>query len=315
MGSQMQAPLDEALHHLRMSGTFYCQSEFEAPWGLSFPATPGEARFHAVTGGRAVLRGPGIDPRPLNEGDLVLLPQGAGHELAHDHTSPVRPCSEIRPEYSNHRYAQFRIRGGGPGTSLVCVKLDFDDPTAQRLVSMLPRVIHVPAGDSSDHQSIKGTVGAIATEASGLRPGGETMITRLADVLIIQAIRWWIEHEPESPTGWLTALRDRQIGRIIMLIHRHPAHPWSVGALAAEAAMSRSALTSRFKQLVGESVMGYITGWRMHIALRSLRQGRMDIGKVAEQVGYQSESAFNRAFKRRMGVSPGAVRNGAALSV
>jgi AraC-like DNA-binding protein len=148
----------------------------------------------------------------------------------------------------------------------------------------------------------------IAAEAKELRAGGETIITRLADVLVIQAIRWWIENESDIRVGWLAALKDRQIGCVIALIHRRPEHPWTLSELAAEAAMSRSLLTARFRQIVGQSVMRYLAAWRMHLALRSLKDERVDIGQLAQQVGYESESAFNRAFKRYVGVPPGSMR-------
>jgi AraC-like DNA-binding protein len=312
MQSQRQAPLDsfsEALHYLRMSGTFYCTAEYTAPWAVSLAPTGGEARFHVITAGEAHLHGPGLEPRLLRTGDLVLLPHGAGHELADDPATPVLPDDAIKAEYLSDCYGQFRYRDGND-TRLVCVKAHFEDATAQRLIALLPRIIHVPASDTGARQSIQQTVEFIAQEARMLRPGGETIIKRLADILLIQAIRWWIENEPGARVGWLGALRDRQIGRVLMLIHRFPARDWTIAALAAEVAMSRSALAARFKDLVGESVMRYLVGWRMHLALMSLRQEKIDIGQLAERIGYQSESAFNRAFKRHVGVAPGAVRRG-----
>lgn len=297
----------EALHYLRMSGTFYCTAEYSAPWAVALPPTGGEARFHVITAGQAWLTGEGLGRRLLRQGDLVLLPHGAGHELADDPSTPVLPDDAIRAEYLSECYGQFRYREGND-MRLVCVKARFEDPTAQRLISLLPNIIHVPAADVPTLQSIQQTVNFIAQEARSLRPCGEAIIKRLADILLIQAIRWWIENEPDARLGWLGALRDRQIGRVIMLIHRFPARDWTINALASEVGMSRSALAARFKELVGEPVMRYLVGWRMQLALASLRQGKVDIGKLAESVGYQSESAFNRAFKRFIGVAPGAVR-------
>jgi AraC-like DNA-binding protein len=300
-------PLDEALHYLRMSGTFYCTAAWSAPWAVALPQTGGEARFHVITHGQAFLKGPGIESRHLKRGDLVLLPQGAGHELAGDPATPVTPIDAVHSEFISDSYAHFR-HGEGKDTQLVCVKARFSDPTAQRLIGLLPNIIHVPAEHSRTLESIERTVRFIADEAQAMRAGGETIITRLADVLLVQAIRWWIEHEPNARIGWLGALRDRQIGRVIMLIHRQPARAWTVNTLATEVAMSRSLLAARFKELVGEPVMGYITRWRMHLALTSLREEKVDIGQLAEKLGYQSESAFSRAFKRYVGKPPGAVR-------
>jgi len=298
---------DEVLHSLRMSGTFYCACRFESPWGVAIPESPGEARFHLVTEGTATVYGAGIQPIALAQGDFILLPRGAAHSVADDAGSPLIPYQEISPEYLSERYAQYQRGGNGPGTRLVCVTARFDDPLAQRLLSLLPDTIHV-RGSSPDREWMQQTVQLIASEARNLRPGGETIITRLADVLVIQAIRASIEHEQGLRAGWLAGMQDARIGQVIALIHQRPEHAWSLASLAKQAGMSRSALSARFKQLVGDSVMHYLAAWRMHVALSSLRQDRIDLGQLAERVGYQSETAFNRAFRRHVGESPGAFK-------
>jgi AraC-like DNA-binding protein len=141
-----------------------------------------------------------------------------------------------------------------------------------------------------------------------MRPGGEAVITRLADVLIIQAIRWWMESDPSAQSGWLGALRDDQIGRALSLIHGDPSRDWTVAALADELAMSRSAFAARFTELVGEPVMRYVTRWRMRVAVNALRDEGATVAELAERLGYRSEAAFARAFKRVTGVAPGAVK-------
>jgi AraC-like DNA-binding protein len=161
---------------------------------------------------------------------------------------------------------------------------------------------------------IASTLRFMAAEAREPRLGGETVITRLADILVIQAIRSWIEQDPAAQTGWLGALRDPQIGRAISLIHRDPARSWTVASLADEVAMSRSAFAARFTELVGEPPMHYVTRWRMHAAVTWLQEENATLGELALRLGYQSEAAFSRAFKRFMGVSPGAVRRSTASS-
>ena len=162
---------------------------------------------------------------------------------------------------------------------------------------------------------MQSTLRLMAAEVMELRPGGETVITRLADILVIQAIRSWIQEDPTAQRGWLRALQDQQIGRAIMLIHRNPAHPWTVACLASEAMMSRSAFAARFTGLVGEPAMHYVARWRMHLALTWLKGDRVTLAELASRLGYQSEAAFSRTFKRFIGVSPGAVRrNGEATS-
>jgi AraC-like DNA-binding protein len=158
---------------------------------------------------------------------------------------------------------------------------------------------------------MQGTLRLMAAEARELRPGGEAVITRLGDILVIQAIRSWIETDPAARTGWLGALQDRQIGRAISLIHRDPGRAWTVASLADEVAMSRSAFAARFTELVGEPAMQYVSRWRMHVAVDSLREEGATVAELADRLGYRSEAAFSRAFKRIVGASPGAVRRGA----
>ena len=158
---------------------------------------------------------------------------------------------------------------------------------------------------------IQSTLRFMAAEARQLRPGGETSITRLADILVIQVIRSWIDQDPAAQTGWLGALQDRQIGRAIAFIHRDPARAWTLASLADEVAMSRSAFAARFTLLVGEPAMRYLARWRMHLAQTWLAADDLGLAEVAGRLGYQSEAAFSRAFKRFMGVSPGAVRRAA----
>ena len=152
------------------------------------------------------------------------------------------------------------------------------------------------------------TLGLVAEEAKYLRPGGEAVITRLSDILVIQALRSWIEHDPAAKVGWLGALQDPAIGPALARIHRQPDNPWTVASLAAEVAMSRSAFSARFTAMVGETPMRYLAQWRMRTAQELLRSGDMTVADIAKRSGYLSEAAFARAFKRLLGVSPGSVR-------
>ena len=168
--------------------------------------------------------------------------------------------------------------------------------------------MHVDAWSSTEVEWLQSTLGFIASEARQLRPGGETIIMRLCDILVIQAIRAWIADVPEARDGWLGALQDEQIGGAIAQIHRNPEHGWTVASLAERAAMSRSAFSARFTELVGDAPMRYVTRWRMYVARTLLRGGDLSTMDVALRLGYQSEAAFSRAFKRTLGVSPGAAR-------
>lgn len=301
-------PLGEALHFLRMSGIFYCRSEFTTPWALELPAMRGFLMLHVVTSGRCWLEVEGAPNRLLQPGDLALVPHGEGHQLSSEPGLAGAKLFEIPREQVSERYEILRLGGGGVPATVVCGVFQFDHPAAHQLVSILPRMITIEVWNSPHMDWIQSTLRAMAAEASELRPGGETVITRLADILVIHVIRSWIAQDPAAQTGWLGALQDKQIGRVISRIHREPERAWSLESLASEAAMSRSAFAARFTELVGEPAMHYVTRWRMHLALTWLQEDNMPVGDLSRRLGYESEAAFNRAFKRHIGLPPGAAR-------
>jgi AraC-like DNA-binding protein len=301
-------PLGDALHYLRMSGIFYSRCEFTAPWGLELPAMTGCLMFHVVMLGRYWLEVAGAEPRLLQPGDLALVPHGEGHRLASEPGTPAAKLFDLPHEHLSERYEILRQGGGGAPTSLICGVVRFDHPAAHHLVNVLPRLISVEAWSLPELEWIQSTLRFMAAEARELRPGGETVITRLADILVIQAIRAWIARDPAAQTGWLGALRDQQVGRAITLIHREPARAWTVASLASEVAISRSAFAARFTELVGEPPMRYVTRWRMLVALTWLKEDGATLGELAARLGYRSEAAFSRAFKRLIGVWPGTIR-------
>lgn len=301
-------PLGEALHILRLSGTFYCHSELTEPWGITVPAMPGCLWFHAVLFGRCLLEVDDGGQRQLRTGDLALVPHGRGHRLRSEPGVAVPNVVELPHEYASDRYAVLRHGGGGAGATVVCGGVSFEHPAARELVALLPRLLHLDTSQSTHAEWLRATLTLISAEATALRPGGDTIITRLSDILVIQAIRAWIEDDPAAQTGWLGALRDPQIGHAISLIHRDPACDWTLASLAAEVAMSRSAFAARFTEIVGEPVMGYLTRWRMHLALDWLARDGVAVGELAGRLGYRSEAAFSRAFKRVNGMPPNAVK-------
>jgi transcriptional regulator GlxA family with amidase domain len=187
--------------------------------------------------------------------------------------------------------------------------VQFDHPAARHLVEALPELIHVEAARTPRSDWLHATLGLMADETRQVRPGGDAVVSRLCDILVIQAIRAWIEHDPAAETGWVGALRDPQIGTAISRIHADPARAWTVGSLAAEVAMSRSAFAARFTELVGEPAMRYVTRWRMHHALDLLETTDVTVAAAGRLVGYDSEAAFSRAFTRVIGTSPTAARS------
>lgn len=307
-------PVGEALHFLRMSGIFYCRSEFTAPWALDMPPMKRCLMLHLVTEGRCWLEVAGAPNRLLQTGDLALVPHGEGHRLTSEPGLPGVPLFEAPREEVSDRYEILRLGGGGARATAICGLFQFDHPAAHHLMAVLPKVIAVESWNSPHHDWIQSTLRVMAAEARAMLPGGETVITRLADILVIQAIRSWIAQDPAAQTGWLGALQDKQVGRAITAIHRDPAQPWTLESLAGVAAMSRSAFAARFTQLVGESAMHYLTRWRMLVAVSLLQENDSPLVEIANRLGYDSEAAFSRAFKRHLGVSPGSVRRDKAVA-
>lgn len=304
-------PLGETLHLLRLNGTLYCRSELTAPWGVELPAFDGQMMFHVITSGHCWLEVEGEQPRLLQQGSLALVPHGNGHSIRSHPTADAEPLFDIPVEQVSERYEIMRYGGGGDLTQLTCGVVRFDHVAGQQLIAQLPKVLQIDTWEDEDGSWLQSTLRFIAREARELRPGGETVITHLADILIIQAIRSWIDSAPEADQGWLAALRDDQVGKALAAIHREPDKDWTVASLAKEVGMSRSGFSARFTNLVGESAKRYLTQWRMQLARTQLQQSSDSLSVLAERLGYQSEAAFSRAFKRVFGVPPGSVRHAA----
>lgn len=302
-------PLGETLYQLRLNGSLYALSELTAPWGIDMPALPGKMMFHIVTSGSCWLQTEGEAPIELQQGSLVLLPQGRGHFLLDSPGAATQPFFDLPVQQINERFETLNYGGSGKLTKLTCCVVNFDHTAGQQLISQLPEVLHINSLDTDVDGWLEQSLRFLAREAREQRPGGQTIMANLADILVIQAIRTWIDTAPEADSGWLAALRDKHIGNALVAIHRAPELSWSVELLAKKVGLSRSGFSARFTTLVGESVMQYVTRWRMLLARGKLLEGNITLGELSEQLGYQSEAAFSRAFKRTMGVSPGSIKH------
>ncbi|HET8993844.1 MAG TPA: AraC family transcriptional regulator [Rhodococcus sp. (in: high G+C Gram-positive bacteria)] len=305
-------PLAEALHLLRMRGGFYCRSELTAPWALEMPPVADSVSFHLVVSGEMWLEVPDSASARLLPGEFVIVPHGAGHLMRSDPSVPSTGCAgrvDLLPQTMiGDHYSVLRCGGGGERSTLVCGVVEFDHPTARRLVALLPPILRMDTTASARRSTTTQVLSLMADEAQHVLPGGEAVLTRLADILVIMAIRSWIDSAPAARRGWIGALQDPQVGRALAAVHRAPERPWTVESLAREAAMSRSAFAARFTELVGESAMRYVGRWRMESATVALQDGAT-VAELASRSGYESEAAFSRAFKRITGVSPGSVRH------
>lgn len=304
--------LTTVMDALRLRSRVFCRSELRAPWGMTLRRSD-YAHFHVVERGGAWLRVDGEAPLALAAGDLVVVPHGAGHVLADTPDRPARPLAELVGERaSGGGCTVVRGDGTGPETQLVCGAFAFERPDAHPLLELLPPLVHLRPAASAASEWLDATLRFLAWETREARPGTETIVSRLTDVLFVQVLRAWIETLPLGAGGWLGALRDRQVAAALGAIHRSPERSWTNESLAAQAGMSRSRFAARFAALVGEPPAAYLTRWRLERAAALLQEGELGLAEIAGQVGYESEASFGKAFRRRFGTPPGAYRRAAA---
>ncbi len=304
----MMDPLTDVLQDLRLESSFYARSELRAPWGLSFSVKDGPS-FHMIITGSCWLC-IGTECIPLAAGDLVLLPHGDEHQLADPPQVAAVPLAALPSERIGQNAALLNYGGNGPAALLICGGVRFAGPLAHPLQDLLPRVLLLHCGaQEGGHAWLDATLTMLGAEALSLRPGSAAVMTRLADILVLQTIRAWLEHDADRRLGWLGALSDPAIGSALALIHRRAEESWTVASLAKEVHLSRSIFSERFSRLVGLSPMQYVTRWRMSLASSWLREERMTASEAAHRLGYSSEAAFSRAFKRHLQVSPGVFRH------
>lgn len=295
--------LTDVLQTLHLQGRVFCSSQLSAPWALSLPASD-FAHFHVIERGGAWLRLSGDKQwHPAASGDLLIVPHGQGHVLSDSpNTKPVPMLRLLKGSKASCHLMQHG--GGGAQTQMLCGSFQFDQRGQHPLLTVLPPLLHIKSGHGQMVEWLQMTLRLLTTETQNPRPGSETLITRLLDIIFVQALRTWIESLPPEQNGWLSALHDPKIGTALGLMHREPQRSWSVEALASEVAMSRSPFAARFTALVGEPPLAYLTGWRMHLAETLLTREGLNVSEVAGRIGYESEAAFSKAFKRYFGQSP-----------
>lgn len=310
--------LTDVLEAIHLKSAIHGRLELTAPWGLRLDA--GRCGFYVVTRGTCWLELDGVEElAQLAAGDFVMLPKGQAHVLKDDpRTRPV-PAAEALGKCPGKRTGCqpggiLHYGGGGALTTLVGGCFLFEDGKKNPLVASLPPMIHVKGDGGTAVHWLEASLQFVASEMASGHPGAETVVSRLADILFVQAIRAHLAQSGKEARGWLGALVDPQIGQALGLIHQQPEQSWTVASLASAVGMSRSAFAGRFAHLVGEPPLTYLTRWRMDKAARLLRSGYASIGEVAARVGYDAEAAFSKAFKRWTGVAPGAYRRGSAES-
>ena len=313
-GSIERDDLSDLLRTLRFRGALFCRSELSAPWGFSVRGRE-FATFHLVTRGVCCLDVDGVADRLwLSRGDLVILPAGNAHAVRDSPTSRVARLEDL---IAGPGFDRGTLRGGGGGrtTVLVCGGFQYEDRASEPIVGSLPPVIHLRSRSRVVNNWLRLTMAFLSEEAEAGRPGADAAVTRLADLLFIEALRAFLSSPGNSKRGLAAALRDPRIAAALVAVQRRPEFGWTVATLAGHAAKSRTAFAVRFRALVGESPMSYVTRCRMNRAGEALRSSNETIAQVADRVGYDSLASFGRAFKRWTGRTPAACRASAGPAV
>jgi AraC-like DNA-binding protein len=310
--------LSEILRVVRLVGAIFIQAKFTAPWCYQSPCAdsvapllePGAERvviFHLITEGECFVELAGQPPTRLVAGDVVLFPQGDAHRM---NSQPgLVPATSARLDVVlSRRPRQIAYGGGGPVTRIVCGYLACDARLARMLLAGLPSLLKVNVRESNAGAWLEASVRYALTEARSPRPGGAGVLSKLAEVLVIEVLRLYVNEQRQDRTGWLAGLGDPIVGPALNVMHACTAQAWTLDELAKSIGTSRSILAERFHGLVGSSPMRYLTQWRMLLAANLLCRSNAPLTRIAEDVGYQTDTAFIRAFRREFGVPPAAWR-------
>ena len=310
--------LSETLRVVRLVGAIFIHARFTAPWCYQSPRAdtvapllePGAERvviFHLITEGECHVELAGQPPVRLVAGDAVIFPQGDAHRMCSEPGLPPATGGRLDAVLAR-RPRQLSYGGGGAVTRLVCGYLACDARLAGILLAGLPALVRVNVRGSNAGAWLEASVRYALAEARSPRPGGAGVLAKLSEVLFIEVLRLYMNEQGEGSTGWLAGVGDRVVGGALKALHKNPAHAWTLDELARTAGSSRSVLAERFQQLVGSSPMQYLTQWRMLLAANLLARSNAPLASIAEDVGYQTDTAFSRAYRREYGAPPAAWR-------
>lgn len=311
--------LSDILRLVRLAGGVYLQAEFTAPWCLEGKLRPHHIGpmlhssehviiYHYVLEGHVWLTIKDIPPKRYEAGEVIIMPHNDLHMIGSDLSAP--PGSKADVVETPHRLGLTKMEygGGGEPTKLICGYLGCDRLEASPLIASLPPTISFDARQGEASDWIRTSFRFAAEEVANGKPGGDAILARISELLFVEAVRRYAESLPENEKGWLAGLRDAQLSKALALIHADCAHAWTVEKLAAECAMSRSAFAEKFARIIGATPMQYLGRWRLQVADQRLRDHASTISQIAEDIGFGSEAAFSRAYKKYFGASPAARR-------
>ncbi|WEX78943.1 AraC family transcriptional regulator [Sinorhizobium numidicum] len=324
-------PLSDVLRTVKLMGALFFLVDASFPWGVEVPHTDAFSsillpRAQHVVSYHIILKGSGWATIPnvastwFEAGDILVFAHGDPYAMLSAPDQPPEFDAAATLDFFQDMASgklPFVIREGGggePRSEFVCGYLGCDMRPFNPLLSTLPRLLRVKRPDTERDDLLGRLIDLTLAEARRPRVGGESIRLRLAELIFVEVVRQYLETLPSHETGWLSGLRDPVIGKVLGMLHEEPAHPWTLNELARRAGMSRAALAARFAHLIGHAPMQYLTLWRMQIAARLLAESSMKVAAVAHEVGYESDAAFSRAFKKIVGVSPAIWRDNAVAS-
>jgi AraC-like DNA-binding protein len=311
--------LSEVLKVVKLQGALFYNGEFSSPWSVTATSSRALARlvapgaehviiYHLLTEGRAYVRMEDGTRMALNPGDIVMIPHGDRHIMESGPCTQTIDDSEQAAQVLARRLKLCRIGGGGELTKLVCGYMACEPRLSQVFLSGLPPIFKVSIRNDPSGKWLENSIRFSVDQADASRAGGEAVLSKLSEVLFVETLRAYISQLPPEQTGWLAGARDVEVGKTLALMHRKPEQPWTLADLAKEAGLSRSVLAERFRHYLGETPMAYLTRWRLQLGAEMLGSTSYSVAQIAAEVGYESEAAFNRAFKREFQAPPARFR-------
>ena len=290
--------LSDILKKIKLSSAVYFKSDFSSPWGMDIPKGP-FAQFHIVTRGQCILKIKNATIQ-LFAGDIIVFPLGTSHWLADIESSDRQAGQDVVQAIMNGKSL---FTGDQISTTLVCGHFEFDKRIDHPFVNELPEMIHITDAEKKELSWLESIANLVIQEAGNEQSGSNVIVNKLGEVLFIHVLRAYIQKN-SSEKGFLAAIQDERISKVLKAVHGSPEKDWQLVTLAQIAGMSRTSFSSQFKTLIGDTPLNYITQWRMLQAKELLVESDKSVGEIAEEVGYQSEAAFNRVFKKRIEKTP-----------
>ncbi|HTY64849.1 MAG TPA: AraC family transcriptional regulator [Acidobacteriota bacterium] len=317
--------LSEVLKTVKLEGALYYNAEFSEPWSIRAPSSsvmaphlaPGAGHviiFHLLIEGKAYAGLEDGAMTSLEAGDIVIFPHGDPHIMGNGQPGRSIDAAKELERILSQGLKLSRIGGGGAVTRLICGYMACEPRLAQVFLSGLPPFFTVNIRNDTAGRWLENSILYSVGEANSSRAGGAAVLAKLSEVLFVETLRRYIAELPPDQTGWLAGARDEHVGKALALLHRQPAHSWTIAGLAEEVGVSRSVLAERFTQYLGEPPITYLMRWRLQLGAQKLSTTSWSVAQIALDVGYESEAAFNRAFKREFGSPPARFRTATKAS-